>query len=581
MLEFGKIREIIMVQKSECKNCGQSFSANDNDLDFYKKISPTFAGKTFEIPAPTICYECRLQRRLAWRNERNLFLRPSSKSGKPIVAVYPEDSPYKVFSQDEWWADDWDATEFGRDFDNQKSFFEQLFEIQKQVPRISLINMNNENSDYINQAAKNKNCYMSFDIGWCENVLHSRTCYSSKDLIDCFNCRDNCEFLYECMNCQNANNSSFCTSCENISGCHYGFDLRGCRDCILSSNLQNKQYYFENKELSKEEFEKKKAELDLGSFKSRQDLKAKFEELKKSSIHKFAENIKCEDCSGNNLTNCKSVRSSFGANKCEDGRYFFYSERMKDSCDDNFSGGESDCELNLETIGCYMIYNNKFLFSCWTARNLLYCNFCHSCKDCFGCVGLRNKQYCILNKQYTAEEYEKKVVEIIEKMKTDGEWGEYFPIKHSPFPYNFTLANDYFPLSKEEITAKGYQWHEKNDTLAPSVDFEIPDNIKDVDKSILDKVLSCVTSKRPFKIQPQELAFYIKQEVPIPRKHPDQRYLDRFVALNPLHLYHRQCMCEEAGHEHTGKCPNEFETTYAPERPEKVYCESCYQKKII
>jgi len=561
-----------MIHKT-CKQCNQAFAVEDADLTFYKKVSPTFAGKTFEIPAPTLCYECRLQRRLACRNERNLFLRPSSKSGKPIVSAYSEDSIYKVFSQEEWWADDWDAAEFGADYDPNKPFFEQLYELQKRVPRIALINVNSENSDYTNQAAKNKDCYMSFDIGWCENVLHCRTCYSSKDLIDCFNCRDNCEFLYECINCQNANNSSFCTSCENISGCHYSFDLRGCHDCILCSNLQNKQYYFENKQLTGEEFEKKKAELDLGLHKSRQELKAKYQELVKSSIHKFAENIKCEDCFGNNLTNCKNVKTSFGANKCEDGKYFFYSERMKDSCDDNNSGGESSCELNLETIGCYMIYNNKFLFSCWNATNLLYSNFCHSCKDCFGCVGLRNKQYCILNKQYTQEEYEKKVAEIIEKMTGNGEWGEYFPIEHSPFPYNFTLAGDYFPLSQDEATAKGYGWQEKSDVLAPSVSFEIPDNIKDAGEDTLQKVLVCEATKRPYKIQSQELAFYMKQLIPLPRRHPDQRYLDRFATLNPLHLWHRQCMNEG--------CSNEFETTYAPDKPEKVYCESCYQKVVI
>jgi hypothetical protein len=35
----------------------------------------------------------------------------------------------------------------------------------------------------------------------------------------------------------------------------------------------------------------------------------------------------------------------------------------------------------------------------------------------FGCIGLRGKEYCILNKQYTKEEYEALVPKIIEKMK--------------------------------------------------------------------------------------------------------------------------------------------------------------------
>ena len=32
---------------------------------------------------------------------------------------------------------------------------------------------------------------------------------------------------------------------------------------------------------------------------------------------------------------------------------------------------------------------------------------------------------------------------------------------------------------------------------------------------------------------------------------------------------------------HKGKCPNEFETSYAPDRPEIVYCEQCYQAEVI
>jgi hypothetical protein len=267
------------------------------------------------------------------------------------------------------------------------------------------------------------------------------------------------------------------------------------------------------------------------------------------------------------------VQTSFGANKSEDSRYIFYSEQMKDSMDDNFSGGESDSQLDLETIGCYLPYNCQFVFSSWSSRNMLYCDFCHSCKDCFGCVGLKQKQYCILNKQYTKENYEKKVAEIITKMQEDGEWGEFFPISASPFAYNLSMAGDYFPLSKEEIESKGYQYHEKVETLIPTPDFVIPEKISEMDEAILDKVLACEVTKRPYKIQPQELGFYIRMNLPVPHKHPDQRYKERFEGLNPLRLWHRKCMNED--------CQNEFETSYAPERPEKIYCEDCYQKSVI
>ena len=556
-----------------CNNCKKEFEVLDEDLGFYNKISPTFDGKTFEIPSPTLCYECRLQRRLSWRNERNLFLRKSDKSQKQIVSAYPADSEFTIFSQDEWWSDDWDATEFGVNYDPTTNFFQQFSSLQKKVPRITLVNSKAENSEYLNQAHGNKDSYMSFDLGWCQNAIYCKTCYSSTDITDCFNCRDNCSYLYDCIDCKNANNSTNCENCPDISDCHFCFSVKSCQDCILCSNLQHKQYCIENKQYSKEEYEQRKKEMNLDSNSGRETIKQRFAELKINSIHKYANKFKCEDCSGDNLSECKNLQTSFGANKSENGKYIFYSERLKDSYDDNFSGGESDSQLNLETIGCYVPYNCRFIFSGWSVKNLLYCDFCHNCDDCFGCVGLKRKQYCILNKQYTKDEYENKVAEILEKMSADGEWGEFFPISFSPFAYNLSLAGDYFPLSKDEIESKRYRYHEKIETLIPTPDFQIPDTISETDESILEKILACEVTKRPYKIQPQELAFYIRMDLPISHKHPDQRYKERFESLNPLKLWHRKCMNEG--------CKNEFDTTYAPERSEKIFCESCYQKEII
>jgi hypothetical protein len=36
-----------------------------------------------------------------------------------------------------------------------------------------------------------------------------------------------------------------------------------------------------------------------------------------------------------------------------------------------------------------------------------------------------------------------------------------------------------------------------------------------------------------------------------------------------------------AKHDHENRCPNEFETSYAPDRKEIVYCEACYLKEVI
>lgn len=47
-----------------CQNCKRNFIIYPEDFEFYEKM---------KVPAPTFCPECRLQRRLAWRNERSLI----------------------------------------------------------------------------------------------------------------------------------------------------------------------------------------------------------------------------------------------------------------------------------------------------------------------------------------------------------------------------------------------------------------------------------------------------------------------------------------------------------------------------
>jgi hypothetical protein len=203
----------------------------------------------------------------------------------------------------------------------------------------------------------------------------------------------------------------------------------------------------------------------------------------------------------------------------------------------------------------------------------MYSQFCYHSKDLFGCVGLNQKQYCIFNKQYTKEEYEKLVPKIIEHMQKTGEWGKFFPIEISPFGYNETVAQEYLPLTKEEAQARGYNWKDKDKKEYQPQSYELPDSIDEIDKGILDKVLACESCGKNYKIIPHELMRLKQFKMPAPRLCFDCRHEARMNLRNPRILYHRQCMNEG--------CANEFETTYAPERPEKIYCEDCYQKAVI
>jgi hypothetical protein len=160
-------------------------------------------------------------------------------------------------------------------------------------------------------------------------------------------------------------------------------------------------------------------------------------------------------------------------------------------------------------------------------------------------------------------------------------YGEFFPVEFSPVSYNETVAQEYFPLTKEEALDKGYIWKDSDarDYKITKKSDDISDNIKDVDESILNEVIQCQHNQKcneqctqAFKITKEELQFYKKMNLPLPKLCPNCRHYHRLKQRNPLKLWHRKCMRQG--------CSNEFETSYAPDRPEIIYCEGCYNNEV-
>ena len=150
-------------------------------------------------------------------------------------------------------------------------------------------------------------------------------------------------------------------------------------------------------------------------------------------------------------------------------------------------------------------------------------------------------------------------------------YGEFFPIEISPFGYNETAAQDWYPLTRERAIEKGYPWSDyENETKYQISDYEIPDNIIDVQDDILNKVLKCEASGKPYKIISMELQFLRRMGLPIPRKSPLERHKERIGKLLPHKLFDRACV----------QCEANIKTPYAPDRPEIVYCESCYNREV-
>ncbi len=553
-----------------CTHCSSAFDITKEDLVFYEKISPVFNGKKELIPPPTLCPPCRQQRRLAHSNESQLYHRKCDLTGRQIISVYSQDKPLKVYEPREWWSDKWDPKDYGREFDFDRPFFDQFTELRNDVPHLALLVDGNENSDYVNYSGWDKNCYLCFCVDYSEDCYYCHDTYYSKNSVDCFFGYE-LEICYECVGCKKCHRLFHSQNCSQCSDGWYLFDCTDCRNCFGCTGLRHKEYHWFNEQISKDEYEKRMREFLALPREQRKKVWNVFMKLLLAFPHREMEGTQNENVLGNYLFNCKNAFHCYDSTDLEDCKFCMSTRGAKD-CHDIDRWGKP-AELSYECLGLgERATGVLFSYYCWNGdQNLLYCVLCHKSSDCFGCIGMRNARYCILNKQYTKEEYEALMPKIIEHMRKTSEWGEYFPASMSVFGYGETVADEYFPLAKEDVLKRGWNWHddkERENYLGPKV--AVPEHINDVEDSICEKILICETTGKPYKVIPQELAFYREHGIPLPRICPDRRYRDRVVLRNPQKLWKREC----------AKCKKEIQTTYAPERPEIVYCEQCYLANI-
>ena len=602
---------LMQAQTKSCQNCKQDFTIEPEDFLFYEKI---------KVPPPTFCPECRRQRRLAFRNTHSLYKRKDSFSGKEMLSIYSPDKDLVVIDQKDWWGDSWDPFDYGMEYDFSKTFFAQWKELRDRTPLQSLSNSKAVNSDYCNVAEENYDCYLVTACFRNERTMYSDSVSFIKDSMD-LHIAHRTEFSYDDVTCTDSYKLFYSEDSHFCTDSYFLYDCRSCINCFMCTNLRSKSYCFLNEQMSKEAYMQRIAEYDLGDFETVQKLKEQFQELKVKSIHRFAQILNSSNVTGDNLGHAKNSKECFYVTEGpEDSKFMFWGAiSLKECYDSDASGGGLELGYESFDVG---VGSSKLFFSnvVYSSKNVEYSINCYNCSDIFGCIGLRNKQYCILNKQYTKEEYfelRSKIVEqmdslpYVDKKGIAYRYGEFFPAEISPFAYNETVSNDYFPLEKQDVMDRGLAWKDKEQSTHKITlsNENIPANIKDVTDAILSEVIECAHKGEckdrcttAFKILPNELNFYRRFGIPLPRLCYWCRHYERFRKRRPLKLWHRQCACDSADdstespmwlgramsteartsrHGHEGTCPNEFETSYAPERTEVIYCESCYQKEVL
>lgn len=564
---------------------------------------------TLWMPLPIISPDMRRLQLYMMRNERTFYKRSCDMTGKSILSIYPPEYPSKVFHFSEYISDKWSGFDYWKDLDFDWSISQQISDFYRSIPKRSLnIDAENsmENCDYSNYGTSSKDCYMSQVPTFSQNCYYSYTPFQSTYNIDT-HLNEKCEISYESSFCMNSYQIFYSQYLEDSRDCWWCYDCIWIQNCIGCVWLHSKQYYILNQELTQREYEYK-LKVILSSYKNLKTFQDEFDTFKSNFPKKALHNKLSENVQGNIIRYSKKTLNCFNV------------VDLQDSLHTQHSGIDSTSLLSCEYGGLnswnvyHSIWFNHSIESAYisftSAQRSYYLHDNTSVDDSMLCSGLQNQRYCIFNKQYSQEEYAVFSKKVIEMMKQEWIWGNWFLSEMLLFPYNDSKAYEQYPpqkivygsrdtkgarewelnpkgrgtvyvLDPEAYISKAYLdfWGDKslnilwrtqdnNIDISPSakiIEADFLPEIHNIEAHVSDIIIQCKDTGRPFRVIAQELDFYKKYSLPLPRYHPDVRFQKRFQQFpkNTLHLR---------------TCDGCWEQILSVWESESVVCESCYAK---
>lgn len=289
---------------------------------------------------------------------------------------------------------------------NFQDFITQYESLRTTFPKPPTHSLDLEETEFAAYSYRLKHCYFCFDTVDSKDCLYCYDSVRSRDCVDTDYCVE-CELLYHCVDAYQSYNSIYLDYCARVYNSFYCQDCFDSHDIFGCVHLKQKQYCIYNKQYTKEEYEEKIRELLL--IPADVHIK-KIKELERqypfgSSFVSHSENSDY----GNQVHYCSNCYLCFDVARSENCAYMYDTFYSKDSYDLTYC---FKAELCYQCSDSSKIYNCDFVdwsSNCYDSGYLYDCSDCH---NCFGCAGLKHKKFCILNRQYSEEEYRKIVSEI-------------------------------------------------------------------------------------------------------------------------------------------------------------------------
>ena len=335
-------------------------------------------------------------------------------------------------------------------------------------------------------------------IVWCPWV-HAENVYDSSCVISSYN-------VFFSRLIEWSNNMWYCDDCI------------GCTECLGCTGLRNVSYHIENIGYEKDEYLVKKQTW-------------------------------IQSQSWANTIPVDFARTVLQSSDVEDGLFCFNVHRGRNVAFSGHKDGLSDVsDAFMWSWGkdyawvCHSAGDSEYVYCSVLQRKCFdtyYCYFCEYCSFCFGCVGLKNKEFCIYNKQYTKETRYETVNQIFSKMEAEWTLWCFFPGSLCPFNFNDSAASLIEDFSKEEVVADGFMWREEElkvdipdwmDVVETTElwSYESRDSWRVViDPAILKKVIRDEKGNS-YRVIKLEYDFLMKYGLPLPRKHWLERLRGHF-----------------------------------------------------
>ncbi len=258
---------------------------------------------------------------MAWCNEGVLYQDPCSMCSRRIVSQLHPKNPRPVTCIYCWWSDAYDGTKYGCEIDWNRSFFEQIHELELAVPHACVsTDVGNENSEYTHLAGQEKNCYMLFHATFAENCYYGYGVKKALNCVDIHYCHES-ELCYECIDVKKCYNLGWCQDCHNCSDSFFLQDCTDCRHCFGCVGLRNKEYHINNKSYSKEDYEKFLAQFEIHKASGLTRLQKLATDYFLTRPKRALRMINCEDSFGDHLYTSRDAQFCFDSSDIEHCKY--------------------------------------------------------------------------------------------------------------------------------------------------------------------------------------------------------------------------------------------------------------------